>query len=146
MRYFVKKSFEGSLSFRTLKFTKTSRAKMTWSWCACTFSVIWNVPRNKMGTFLHVLSEHYRIEHFFGADRSVLTEHLELLRGTFTCISYGVVSKYMCVIALHLPEALHHRTHTGNFKKRQQLCCWPTGWNNNNGFQWMAFPEKSRWC
>ena len=30
-----------------------------------------------MGTFLHVLSEQYRTEHFFGAERSVLTEHLD---------------------------------------------------------------------
>ena len=29
-----------------------------------------------MGTFLHVLSEQYRTEHFFVAERSVLTEHL----------------------------------------------------------------------
>ena len=30
-----------------------------------------------MGTFLHVLSEQYRTEHFFGAESSVLTEHLD---------------------------------------------------------------------
>ena len=30
-----------------------------------------------MGTFLHVLSEQYRTEHFFAAERSVLTEHLD---------------------------------------------------------------------
>ena len=32
-----------------------------------------------MGTFLHVLSEQYRTEHFFGAERSVLIEHLDLM-------------------------------------------------------------------
>ena len=32
-----------------------------------------------MATFLHVLSEQYRTEHFFGAERSVLTEHLDLM-------------------------------------------------------------------
>ena len=32
-----------------------------------------------MGTFLHVLSEQYRTEHFFGVERSVLTEHLDLV-------------------------------------------------------------------
>ena len=32
-----------------------------------------------MGTFLHVLSEQYRTEHFFVAERSVLTEHLDLM-------------------------------------------------------------------
>ena len=31
-----------------------------------------NVPGNKIGTFQNVLSEH-----FFGAERSVLTEHLD---------------------------------------------------------------------
>ena len=30
-----------------------------------------------METFLHGLSEQYRTEHFFGAKRSVLTEHLD---------------------------------------------------------------------
>ena len=30
-----------------------------------------------MGTFLHVLSEQYRTEHFFGEERSVPTEHLD---------------------------------------------------------------------
>ena len=33
-----------------------------------------------MGTFLHVLSEQYRTQTiFFGAKRSVLTEHLDLM-------------------------------------------------------------------
>ena len=36
-----------------------------------------NVPRNKIGTFLNVLSEQNSTEHFFGAERSVLTEHLD---------------------------------------------------------------------
>ena len=30
-----------------------------------------------MGTFFHVLSEQYRTEQFFGAERSVLTEQLD---------------------------------------------------------------------
>ena len=30
-----------------------------------------------MGTFFHVLSEQYRTEHFFGAEGSVLIEHLD---------------------------------------------------------------------
>ena len=30
-----------------------------------------------MGTFLYVLSEQYSTEHFFGAECSVLTEHLD---------------------------------------------------------------------
>ena len=43
------------------------------------FLLFENVPRNKIGTFLNVLSEQNSTEHFFGVERSVLTEHLELM-------------------------------------------------------------------
>ena len=43
------------------------------------FCCLKNVPRNKIGTFLNVLSEQNSTEHFFGGERSVLTEHLDLM-------------------------------------------------------------------
>ena len=43
------------------------------------FLLFENVPRNKIGTFLNVLSEQNSTEHFFGGERSVLTEHLNLM-------------------------------------------------------------------
>ena len=43
------------------------------------FLLFENVPRNKIGTFLNVLSEQNNTEHFFGGERSVLTEHLDLM-------------------------------------------------------------------
>ena len=43
------------------------------------FLLFENVPRNKIGTFLNVLSEQNSTEHFFGGERSVLTEHLDLM-------------------------------------------------------------------
>ena len=36
-----------------------------------------SVPWNKMGTFFNVLLEQNITEHFFGVERSVLTEHLD---------------------------------------------------------------------
>ena len=41
------------------------------------FLLFENVPGNKIGTFQNVLSEQNSTEHFFGAERSVLTEHLD---------------------------------------------------------------------
>ena len=43
------------------------------------FLLFENVPRNKIETFSNVLSEQNSKEHFFGAERSVLTEHLDLM-------------------------------------------------------------------
>ena len=54
------------MPFRTLKIYENfegKNGKVMDSWCACTFSVIRNVPRNKMGMFLHVLSEQHKTEH-----------------------------------------------------------------------------------
>ena len=42
-----------------------------------------------MGTFFHVLSEQYRTEQFFGAERSVLTEQLDpMFPRTLPCIIF----------------------------------------------------------
>ena len=56
---------------------KNLRTKMTWYVIQVYFPLFVNVPRNKMGTFFNVLSEQNITEHFFGVERSVLTEHLD---------------------------------------------------------------------
>ena len=59
------------------KLWKNLRTKMTWYVIQVYFPLFVNVPRNKMGTFFNVLSEQNITEHFFGVERSVLTEHLD---------------------------------------------------------------------
>ena len=50
-----------------------------------------------MGTFLHVLSEQYRTEHFFGAERSVLTEHLDpMFPRTLEYLLLRDLNSYFC--------------------------------------------------
>ena len=56
---------------------KSLRTKITWNDIQIYFPLFVNVPRNKMGTFFNVLSEQNITEHFFGVERSVLTEHLD---------------------------------------------------------------------
>ena len=56
---------------------KSLRTKITWYVIQVYFPLFVNVPRNKMGTFFNVLSEQNITEHFFGVERSVLTEHLD---------------------------------------------------------------------
>ena len=60
-----------------MKIMKNLRTKMTWYVIQVYFPLFVNVPRNKMGTFFNVLSEQNITEHFFGVERSVLTEHLD---------------------------------------------------------------------
>ena len=49
-----------------------------------------------MGTFLHVLSEQYRTEHFFGVERSVLTEHLDqMFPRTLSQIKFLVIENIL---------------------------------------------------
>ena len=50
-----------------------------------------------MGTFLHVLSEQYRTEHFFVAERSVLTEHLDPMFPRTLCEIPFFVTPHMTI-------------------------------------------------